>query len=241
MSLASRVLNVVAIPGDVFADVKAGPASTANWLVPTLLLILTSWVAAWLIFSQESVKQQIREMTDKALQKQVEQGKLTEAQADQARNVAGISAQVGAYAGPVFAAVVSPFFWGLIVWGVGTRKFKGHFPYMKAVEVCGLANVIGILDVAVRTLLVIGLANPLASPSLSLLSQNPDPQSRTYALLGLVNVMTFWVLAVRAIGLARLAEVSFARAAVWVLGAWAAIMTLLFGISFGLQAAFGGK
>ena len=38
MSLAARLLNVFATPGDVFDDVKVAPASTANWLVPALLL-----------------------------------------------------------------------------------------------------------------------------------------------------------------------------------------------------------
>ncbi|HLP78356.1 MAG TPA: hypothetical protein VK327_15735, partial [Candidatus Paceibacterota bacterium] len=37
MSLPARLLNIFAIPGEVFRDVKAAPRSLANWLVPVVL------------------------------------------------------------------------------------------------------------------------------------------------------------------------------------------------------------
>ena len=39
-SLASRLLNVFAAPGDVFEEIRTGTPSTANWLVPLLLACL---------------------------------------------------------------------------------------------------------------------------------------------------------------------------------------------------------
>ena len=118
----------------------------------------------------------------------------------------------------MFAGFVTPFLWGLIVWLVGAQFFKGHFPYMKAVEVVGLANMVGVLDVIVKTLLIVGLGNLYASAGPVLLVKEFDPQNPVHALLAAVNVMTFWLLAVRAIGLARLSGASFAKAAVWVFG-----------------------
>jgi hypothetical protein len=226
MSLGGRLLNVFATPGDVFQEVKTAGASTANWLVPALILIAVSWLASWLIFSQDSIKHQLSEITDQAIQKQVEKTHMSEQQAEQARAVgekwAGISAKVAAVLVPVFGGFVTPFFWGLIIWVVGAKVLKGDFPYMKAVEVVGLANMVNVLDVIVRTLLIVGLGNLYAAPGLVLLIKEFDPQNTVHSLLSLVNVMTFWLLAVRAMGLARLSGASFAKAALWAFGVWAA-------------------
>ena len=102
---------------------------------------------------------------------------------------------------------------------------------MKAVEVVGLANMVSVLDVIVRTLLIVGLGNLYAAPSLMLLVKEFDPQNTVHSLLALVNVMTFWLLAVRAMGLARLTGVSFIKAALWVFGIWAAYTALLIGLA----------
>jgi len=135
---------------------------------------------------------------------------------------AGISGKVAAAAAPVVAGFVTPFFWGLILWLVGAKVLKGSFPYMKAVEVIGLANMVCVLEVIVRTLLIVGMGNLYAAPSLMLLVKEFNPQNPVHSLLAVVNVMTFWVLAVRAIGLARLSGASVAKAALWVFGIWAA-------------------
>jgi hypothetical protein len=242
MSLGGRLLNVFATPGDVYQEVKTARVSTTNWLVPALILIAVSWVATWLIFSQESIKHQLSEITEQAIQKQVERSHMSEQQAEQARAVgekwAGISAKIAAALSPVVLGFVTPFFWGLIVWLVGAQALKANLPYMKAVEVVGLANMISVLDVIVKTLLIVGLGNLYAAPGLVLLVKQFDPQNPVHSLLALINVMTFWLLAVRAIGLARLAGVSFARAAAWVFGIWAAYTGALVGIGLLAQAAF---
>jgi hypothetical protein len=242
MSLGGRLLNVFATPGDVFQEVKTAGTSTANWLVPALILIAVSWAAAWLIFSQDSIRHQLSEITDQAIQKQIEKTQMSEQQAEQARAIgekwAGISARIGAALAPVVAGFATPFFWGLIVWLVGAKVLKGNFPYMKAVEVVGLANMVSVLEVIVKTLLIVGLGNLYASPSLVLLVQEFDPQNTVHSLLGLVNVMTFWLLAVRALGLARLSGASFTKAALWVFGIWAAYTGFFVGLGVLAKAAF---
>lgn len=236
------MLNVFATPGDVFQEVKTANVSTANWLAPALILIAVSWVAAWLIFSQESIRHQLAEVTEQAIQKQVERGHMSEQQAEQAQAMgekwAGISSRIGAGLVPVVTGFGGPFVWGLFVWLVGAKVLKGNFPYMKAVEVVGLGNMVNVLEMIVRTLLIVGLGNLYASPSLVLLVKQFDPQNTAHSLLALVNVMTFWLLAVRAIGLARLSGASFAKAAAWVFGIWAAYTGLFLGLGLLAKAAF---
>jgi hypothetical protein len=242
MSLAGRLLNVFATPGEVFEEVKTAKDSAANWLVPALILVLVSWAAAAVIFSQDSIKHQLTEITDQAIQKQVEKNHMSEQAAEQARAMgekwAGISAKIGAGLVPVLVGFLTPFFWGLIIWLVGAKVLKGNFPFMKAVEVVGLANMITVLDTVVKTLLILGMGNLYASPSLVLLVKEFDPQNTVHSLLTIVNVMTFWVLAVRAVGLARLSGVSFAKAALWVFGIWAAYTGFFIGLGLLLKKAF---
>jgi hypothetical protein len=242
MSLGGRLSNVLAIPGDVFQEVKAATVSTANWLAPALILVAVSWVATWLIFSQDSIKHQLSEITDQAIQNQIEQTHMSEQQAEQSRAMgekwAGISAKVGAVLVPVFGGFVTPFFWGLIIWLVGAKVLNGDFPYMKAVEVVGLANMVNVLDVILRTLLIVGLGNLYAAPSPVLLVKEFDPQNTVHSLLAILNLMTFWLLAVRALGLARLSGVSFTKAALWVFGIWAAYTGFLIGLGALARTAF---
>jgi len=241
MSLSGRLFNVFATPGDVFEEVAAAPVSTANWLAPALILLAVSWVSVLLIFSQESIQHQLSEMTGQAIQKQVEQHRMSEQQAEQARQAgekwAAISYKVGGFLGPLFGAFLTPFWWGLILWLLGAKGFKADLSYMKAVEVAGLANMIAVLDAILRTLLIIGMGNLFASPSLALLVKDFDPQNTYHSLLSLVNVMLFWLLAVRAIGLARAANVSFVKAAVWVFGIWAAYTGFFLGLGAAIKLA----
>ena len=242
MSLGGRLLNVFAAPGEVFQEVKTAGVATANWLAPALILIAVSWAAAWVIFSQDVINHQLSEITDRAIQKQIEKTRMSEQQAEQARAMgekwAGISAKIGSALAPVVAGFATPFFWGLIVWLVGAKLLKGGFPYMKAVEVVGLANMISVLDVIVKTLLIVALGNLYAAPSLVLLVREFDPQNTVHSLLALVNVMTFWLLAVRAVGLARLSGVSFSKAALWVFGVWAAYTGFFVGLGLAAKAVF---
>jgi len=242
MSLGGRLSNVFATPGEVFEAVKTAKDSAANWLVPALILVLVSWAAAAVIFSQDSIKHQLSEITDQAIQKQVEKSRMSEQQAEQARAMgekwAGISAKIGAALVPVLAGFLTPFVWGLFIWLVGAKVLKGNFSYTKAVEVVGLGNMIAVLDVIVKTLLIVGLGNLYASPSLVLLVKDFDPQNTVHSLLTVVNVMTFWLLAVRAVGLARLSGASFAKAAVWVFGIWAAYTGFFLGLGLLVNMLF---
>jgi Yip1 domain len=147
-------------------------------------------------------------------------------------------AKIGGAASVVGLAFASPFAWGLVFWLVGRRVFKGNFTYMKAVEISGLASTISVLEAVLRILLVFGLDSITASPSAALLVKDFDPQKPSHALLAAVNVMTFWVLTVRSIGLAKLSAAPFLRAALWVFGLWAALTCLGLGFGLAMQSAY---
>ena len=243
MSLAGRMFNIFATPGEVFDDVKAMKPCAANWLVPALVATVLGWIACWLIFSQPAIQQQLSEISSKAVEKQITQRHLPEAEAERAREAAekygAMGTQIAAYLAPPLAAFTGPFWWGLIIWLGGAKLFKGQFPFMKAVEAAGLAAMVGILDAIIRTALIILTGNVFAAASLVMLVQDYDPQDPVHALLGLADIMAIWILAVRSLALARLGSVSFWKAALWVFGIWAGYKSFFIGVGLGIRALTG--
>lgn len=244
MPLMARLINVFAAPGEVFEDVRDTPPSTANWLVPALISVLVGWICSAIIFASPAIQQQMSEISQKAIEQQIQKMNASEQQAEQMRAAAdkfgSIGQKISAYAGPPVMAFASPFIWGLIVWLIGSKKFRAGFPYMKGVEAVGLSNMIGVLDGIIRTLLILVLGTIWAAPHAGMVFMgNFDPQNPLHAILSLLNIMTFWLLAVRAIAVARLSGASFGRSAVWVFGIWFAYTALFMGFGFAMQKIFG--
>ncbi len=242
-SVGARMMNVFATPGDVFAEVKVSKPNSANWLLPALLLTLVGWLSAWLIFSQESVRRQLSDLGDKAIQKQVEARKLTREQAEQARAMterfAGIGVKIGAVIAPVFQGFGAPFWWALILWLVGTKALKGDFTYLCAAEVAGLANMIMILASIVKTLLIVTFGNLYAGASLVLLMPDFDGSDPLQGFLAKLDLLTFWSLIVYAVGLAKLSNHSLGKAAAWVFGLWLGFNGLILGAALGIKRLTG--
>jgi len=241
-SLGSCLVNTFAAPSEVFERLRPAPARTSTWLVSAALLILVSWLGATLVLSQASVKQQLSDMQDKAIQQQVDKGKLTEDQAKQARAAAerfgSIGMAIGAYAGPVFTALLTPFWWGLLLWLIGAKILKGTCPYLKAVEVAGLANMIAVLAAVLKTLLVLVTGNLLAGPNPGLFIPDLDPTKTLHAVLLNLDLMTFWVLAIRGLGIAKVSGVPTGKAVGLAFGFWVVITGSLMGIGLAVQSIF---
>lgn len=239
MSLAGRMASVIAAPSEAFDAVKNSPPCAANWVAPALLVILLSWIGTAVIFSQPALSQQLLDVSEQAMQKQFEKQHLSPEKAEEARQTGEkfilITTKASIGVAPVVVSFAGPFIWGLFLWLIGAKAFHGGFSYMKAVEAVGLANVILALEAVVRTLLVLSMDNFYASPGLGLLVLKEfDPQNTVHGLLSTVNVMTFWLLAARSMGLARLSNISFAKAAACVFGVWLAYT----GFFIGMGAAF---
>jgi hypothetical protein len=122
---------------------------------------------------------------------------------------------------------------------MGNKALKGQFTYMQAVEVVGLGNMVGVLDSIIKTLLIVSMGSLFASTSLALLVKEFNPQNPAHNLLAMVNIMTFWILGVRSVGLSRLSGASFLKSAAWVFGVWAAYTGLFFGLGLAVQAIVG--
>jgi hypothetical protein len=241
MSLAGRLMNVFAAPGEVFAEIKQAPTSVANWLVPLLIYAVVGVISVCIMFAQPAIRQTIHDQQVKALDQQVQQGKMTQAQEDQALQVMEkfmgptMLAIIGSF-GLVIYSFVSVFGWALVLWLAGRWLLKSRFDYMKVLEVAGLSSVIVALGMVITTLLAVILGRLYAGPSLALLVDNFDPKNRGHLLLGAFNLIYLWHAGVLAVGLAKLSGAPAAKAAAVVFGFWVLIELLLIAVGLGQWA-----
>jgi hypothetical protein len=244
MSLGARLTNVVAAPGELFDYLRHAKESVANWLVPALIYMVVGWACSTLVFSQDWVKPQIIQIQEEGIQKQIEAGKMTEEQAEQARpyleKYGTIGPMIAGYAGPVVLGLAGPFLWGLILWLVGAKVLKGQFSYMKAVEVAGLTALIAALGSVVKTLLILIQGNIMASASAMILIGDFDPNNPLHAAAGWLDVMMIWSLTIKAMGIARVAGCSFTRVALWVYGLYVTFAAVVVALSVLVQRLGGG-
>jgi hypothetical protein len=227
-SLAARLFNVFATPGDVFEEVKNSQPSVGNWLAPVLLATLVGVISVWVIFSLPTVQQQMRDAQDKRFDEMAKKQNWSPQQTEQ------IKAQAERFTGPTFikimgtfGAVAGSFFWlfalALGIWLLGAKIFKGQFAYMQAVEVAGLCTMIGVLGGIIGLLLIVAKGSMFASCSPALLLSEFDPKNKVHLTLGSLNLFTLWYLGVLSVGVSKLSGASTTKAAVCIFGIWAAI------------------
>lgn len=228
MSLAARLLNVFAIPSEVFAGVVAGRRCTWNWLVPVLLSAVVAVFSALVIVSQPAIQRQMRELTDrqaKTLDQQVQKGQVKRADADRALAVtrAVIQPATLKVLGGMVAAgigVTRVFWWAFVLWLLSRLFLKVRLGYFKTLEVTGLGLMISVLGRLVMLLLMVNLPRLFATTNLTLAVSDFDPSRKSPLLLGAANVFAIWMMGVLSVGLAKLANVPFLRAAWFVFAAW---------------------
>jgi hypothetical protein len=228
MSLAARMLNVFAIPGEVFEVVKASRVSIANWLLPMLLSGVVLALMGVVVVSQPAMQKQMHERFEqqvKSLQQEVSAGKMKQAEVD--RTVAVTRAIIappvlrGLFgAGGAVLGVARVFWWAFVVWLLGRLFLKIRLSYFKTLEVSGLALMIAVLGGVVMLLLMVNLPKLFAAPGLATAVSDFDPLRKTPLLLATTNVFSFWLIGVLSVGLARLARVPFLRAAWFVFAFW---------------------
>jgi hypothetical protein len=246
MSFAARLLNVFAIPGEVFETVRANRLSVANWLLPALLLAAV-WVFTTIVmFSQPSIQKQVRELGEqqsKALEQQVEAGKVNRAEANQVQAITRRITDpatlkiIGSMAAVLFG-VARVFWWAFILWFVGRMFLRVQFGYLKALEVTGLALMISVLGGVVWLALTINLSKVFVTPSLALVAPDFEATRKSQLMLGATSVFSLWLVGVLSVGLARLARVPFLRAA-WLVFAFWVIQQSLVLLVLGALGQFG--
>ena len=235
MSLSDKLMNVFSAPGELFESVAKSEKQNSNWSIPLILTMVVSIIFVLVAFSQAPVQDQIREQTEKSIQKSVAAGRMTQEQADMAmsKNPAQPGSPLFMIFGSVGAVLMSAvilFGFALVFWLVGKWVFKSAATYSKVLEVVGLSMYISVLGTIITLLLIVAMGSIYATPSLALAVSHYDPTDKLDKVLSAVNGATFWFLAIIAVGLAKLFSVKAVKtyAAVGVLWAlWTAASVLV--------------
>jgi len=235
MTLAARLLNVFAVPGEVFVGVKASRFCVGNWLLPALLSAVVGVLTIIVIVSQPSIQRQVRDLGEqqaKTLEPQVKAGKLTRADADRVQAVTRAftnptTLKITGSMAAVLIGVARVFWWAFLLWLLGRRFLKAQLGYLKTLEVAGLALMISVLGGVVALALTVNLPRIFATPSLALVAPDFEATRKSPLMLGAANVFSFWLVGVLSVGLAKLARVPFLRAAWFVFAFWVIQQSLL--------------
>ena len=209
--LTGKLLNIFVAPGEVFEELAASPPNPACWLVPTLLVCLTAMMALLVASVGESREAQVRQVAEAGAILSSDTGKLS----SRLLSAAAFTVTTSAFAGTFWSAFV--------LWFSGRILLKTRFPFWKAVEVAGLTGMIPALGAIVTALLIAATGDASARPDLMIFVGQSNPENKKHTALNGVNFFHLWTTAVLAIGLSKLARVSFSESAFWVFGYWVAL------------------
>ena len=236
--LGSTMMNAFSSPSDAFEGLRESESKASFWLLPLILLFVLASVSTVIMFSNDTLKSQILESREQAMQKQVESGKMTQEQADRAKsqmeNMGGMFIAFGVIGSVIFLSVM---FFGasLALWLVSKLLLKSTAGYGKYLEMYGISSWIGILGGTVTLLMILGLNSMYASPSAALaVYATFDPLSTMHKVFAALNIFSIWQAVVVGLGVSKLGNkpstigIGIALG-LWVL--WVAIEVLLLGFA----------
>ncbi len=209
-SLGTRIVNVYASPIEAFEGIVALESKTSLWLVPLVLAILLAVAFSFVISSNETLKGQIVEMQTKRMQQLVDEGRITQEQADRQQEAMESMGTLFAVFGSIGAIVVVCFMyfgWALALWLIGKFALKAAHGYSTYLAMYGLTSWIAVLGSLVSMLMMVGLGSMYATPSLALaIFPDYDPFNKVHFLYSKVELFSLWQAVVIGIGLSKLTD-----------------------------------
>lgn len=230
LSFTDKIAGILATPGDLYEQVRLTPPAAANWVIPTLVLIVLSIASMLLVMNDPVLMDQMMVPQREALAKAVQEGKITQDAADRQAEMLGSGSPfflIGLLVGTPISLFLMLFLFAFLFWLIGKFVMKSNAPFMKVVEVYGLTFYIGALGVLVTAALRFALGSFHASPSLALLVLPFDVHNKLHLALSMLNVFTIWGLVVTSIGLAKVFERDFPKVLVLILAVWILLSVVL--------------
>lgn len=234
-SFFERATDLFAAPTELFDNIRDTPPTPSTWVIPLLIFCLAAVGMYFFLLTNDAIVAQIQGIMDKQFEKALAEGRMTQAQADQASQFMNPSSPWPKLIQSVSVVLLSAamlFVMALLYWLVGKFVMKGNAPYMKVVEVVGIVLLVGALGKVVGGMMSYASSSIFADASLAFFVGEFDPENKVHVFLSACNVFTFWSLGLVALGLARLFRKDFPKVLVLVLALWGlfALLALLTGI-----------
>lgn len=210
LSITDKFIGILTEPSATYGNVRAAGPRTSDWLVPVALTALVLLVGMFLRFSNPATMSQMMETQTKALQEQVDQGKMTAEQAEQAtqqmESMGGIFKVIGAVSAG-FGFVIVFFILCLFYWLVVRFVMKGDVNFGLILSAAGLSAFISVIDQLVSLLLVFVTDKAFANLSPNLF-MGGDMATTSDRLLMMLNPIAIWSYYVLGIGFEKVAAIS---------------------------------
>ncbi len=223
MSLPARLLGVITNPAGVYDDVAATPRTPSNWIAPWILLVIATAVLTQLLIQNAEFAAQLMSVMREQVDLLVNDGAVPREDAD--RQLALLQPGM-----PLFTmlSIAGPALWGLgmvfalslLYWLIGRSAMHAFAPYMKVVEVVGLASLISVIELCVSTGLILATGTLTITPTAAALFPSVAQDSLLYALLLKANPFSVWLVIVTSIGLGRLFSRDVPKVIVLILSLW---------------------
>jgi hypothetical protein len=204
LSHTDKIAGVFAEPAKTFETTAKFPLRTIDWVLPIILLLILSIISQFILFNNPEISYQMQQKQRDAVQKMVNEGKITQEQADK---------QSQFMTGPAMAVIrsVSTLIFGFVFFLLITAiyflfcKFalKGEGNYVSALVANGLTAYIAMIQIILATVASIILGKMVQDVSVTSLI-GMDKTSIGGWLLSFIDVITIWSFAVLGIGLAKM-------------------------------------
>lgn len=227
-SIGTLVTNVFASPREAFDAIAGGDVKHMRWVLPFLVTLVLMLGGLYLMTSNPTFSQQMQDAQMAGIQKQVDDGAMTQDQADniadQMSSNTGMIMIFGSIAGSIFILLYYVV-GALFLWLAAKFVLKAEAPYGKYLEIYGLSSWVGVFGGIVTLMLMVGMDTMYASASAALVVLSEfDPANTTHKLLKSLDVFAVWQAVVVGMGLSAVAKkengpgigVALALWAVWV-------------------------
>ena len=234
-SLVNAITDVYTSPSEVFKALKNTASAPGLWVVPMIVSVVMAILMIYIIATNETLRGQVIDQQRAAIQKLVEENKMTQENADlqmdrMEKSGTGIFIAFGSVTATI-AVVVGFFIAALFLWLAGKVVLKSTEGYGKHLELFGISSWIGILGGIITLFMIVGLNSLAASPSAALaVLGNYESTNHFHKVLSALNIFSIWQVAIVGIGLSKLSDKSTGLGmslafVLWIL--WVAVSILL--------------
>lgn len=232
LSHSDKMTGIITEPSETYEKTAKFPAKTIDWFLPILLFLVFVALQQIILRSNPDIAYQLKQKQMEAIEKRlstsVEEGKITQEQANQQRDmIEGQMDKMGGGIGMVIQTV-SILIIGFIAYFIMTGiyflfakfVFKGDGSYSDALVANGLTAYIGIIAVIVITIVAFLMGKFMSDISVASL-MGSDKSTLTGWLLGRLDPFSIWAYVVLSIGLSKMFKAASAsKYYIMVFGIW---------------------
>ncbi len=239
LSHTDKLTGVFTEPKVMYQKSAQFPPRTADWIIPLIVLTIFSIISSYIILSNPEISYNIKHeqlaKIEKSFQEMVDKGQMTKEQAqEQMDRIEERMSEGTNMVQTVIFVIVRVFLFFFIVSGIyfiaARFIFKGEGSYASAMVANGLTAYIDIIQVIVATILTIVTGRLFQDTSLASFMH---VEKATFGgfLLGKMDVITIWSLAIVGIGLAKMFKTDkMGKYFIFVFGLWIVWGLIIFGL-----------